>query len=101
MTVANTEGTTTATRLDLLKKKKGERVYEIVRMKRGRYFLLDEELIGTTVGRTVWTVSVTRMEVGLPDIWVGEKVTIAVVVVNELVIPWMNAVEEERSVVLA
>lgn len=70
-------------------------------MKRGRYFLLDGELIGTTVGRTVWTVSVTRMEVGLPDIWVGEKVTIAVVVVNELVIPWMNAVEEERSVVLA
>lgn len=39
------------------------------------------------------------MEVGLPDIWVAEKETIAVVVVNELVIPWLNAGEVERFVV--
>jgi len=36
----------------------------------------------------------------VPDIWVGEKVTTTVVVVNEEVIPWLNAVGVERSVVL-
>jgi len=57
---------------------------------------------GIIVGRTVWTVAVTRVEVGLPDIWMGVKVTIAVVVVNELVVivPRLNAVEVEKFVVL-
>jgi hypothetical protein len=50
------------------------------------------------VGRTVWTV--TGMEVGLPDISMGENLTIAVVVVNELVIPRLIVVEVERFVVL-
>ena len=67
-------------------------------MKRGSYFLLVAGA-GKTVGRTVWTVCVTGMEVDLPDIWVAEKETIAVVVVNELVIPWLNAVEVESFVV--
>jgi hypothetical protein len=67
-------------------------------MKRGPYFLL---VAGTIVGRTVWTVSVNCMEVGLPDISTGEKVTIAMVVVNELVIPpRLDAVEVESFVVL-
>jgi hypothetical protein len=65
-------------------------------MKRGPYFLL---VAGMIVGRTAWIVSVKRMEVVFPDISSGEKVTIAMVVVNELVIPpRLHAVEVERFV---
>jgi len=58
------------------------------------------ELAGNTVGRTVWTVAVTGTEVDDPDIWVGEKVTIAVVVVNEEVTSRLDAVGVENFEVL-
>jgi len=36
-----------------------------------------------TVGRTVWIVSVMGIEVGKPDICVGERKTTSMVVVND------------------
>lgn len=57
---------------------------------------------GKTVGRTVWTqpVAVTGMEVGDPDIWIGEKVTTVVVVVNEEVTSWLFSIRVRNFVVL-
>jgi hypothetical protein len=95
MTIATRGATIAATGIDLQKKRKRLARSEM-RMGAESHLL---PFSGKTVGRTVWTVAVTGMDVCDPDIWIGEKVITAVVVVNE-VTSRLDAVGVERSVVL-
>ena len=75
MTAAVTGATKAVTGTDLQK----GRVSMISMMMKVESLLLPGT--GITVGKTVWTVAVTGMDVGVPDIcWFGEKVTAAVLV---------------------